>query len=190
VATVTVEAAVNDALDRAPRDEHGELVLPIDVAHIALEFGIRVLVKADGIAGHVTINTTGTPISGLAHFDKRRIYVDGRDVAGRQRFTAAHELGHFLLGHHALFGEGEHVDTDVGTWDGDEEDTSHDPIARAEADADRFAGLLVMPPNLVDREVDDIGASVPAIAERFDVTRRACEVHLARYLLPRMERPT
>lgn len=66
----------------------------------------------------------------------RRICVCGRRPAGRQRFTAAHELGHSVLGHGTM------IDTETELGDAP-------PISPEEHAADVFARYLLMPPRAV-----------------------------------------
>ncbi len=58
---------------------------------------------------------------------------------GRQRFTAAHELGHFVMGH------GTQVDTVIESRD------ENDGLSDEEILADGFARFLLMPPRAVAR---------------------------------------
>jgi len=68
----------------------------------------------------------------------RRICVCGRRPAGRQRFTAGHELGHCILGHGTVIdAEGELGEASLNT-----------PEEQA---ADIFARYLLMPPRAVQR---------------------------------------
>ena len=65
---------------------------------------VRELVETHG--AEVVFTTFGTcerTISGLCHFPESTIHVNVKDSAERQRFTMAHELGHWLL-HKELYG--------------------------------------------------------------------------------------
>jgi hypothetical protein len=68
--------------------------------------------------------------------------------AGRQRFTAAHELGHFILGH------GAHLDQEIEKMVSD---------SAEEEFADMFARHLLMPKRAIARGFSSLGAS-PKIA--------------------------
>lgn len=77
--------------------------LPVKIVPICRNYGIRVRSyqdSSDVLRGlgllHMTDRTDGflTYISGAPV-----IFYDQRCVPGRQRFTIAHELGHYLLGH-------------------------------------------------------------------------------------------
>jgi hypothetical protein len=90
---------------------------------------------------------------------------------GRRRFTAAHELGHFLLHRDRMIG---------GRWMGDTRETIREEGSNAadmEREADRFAAELLMP-----------AAMCRARAEAFRDTYRVCPLtvfayHLASELL-------
>jgi Zn-dependent peptidase ImmA (M78 family) len=69
--------------------------------------------------------------------ESRRICVSSHRPWGRQRFTAAHELGHHLFGH------GTRVDEVVDRGLADAE------VPDEEVVADAFAGVLLMPPRVV-----------------------------------------
>jgi Zn-dependent peptidase ImmA (M78 family) len=177
-----VLAAVNAQLEQI-----GD-TLPIDVESLALELhGLRT-VRISGLAGKRTPNVDGTPLSGLLDFTRGRIYVEADNDARRQRFTIAHELGHFLLGHHELLGD-THADAKIG-YGGTLRsiEATHDPLELAEREANRFAGLLLIPPDTLDAQVAEIGVDVVELARRFDVSAPAIRVHLSRYLHPHIRR--
>jgi Zn-dependent peptidase ImmA (M78 family) len=77
-----------------------------------------------------------------------RITVNAADVLTRQRFTIAHELGHFVF-HRPLIGNG--VDDDRAyrsTSAGQYFNTRIGP--KQETEANRFAANLLMPKHLID----------------------------------------
>ncbi|MBB1518940.1 ImmA/IrrE family metallo-endopeptidase [Aquipseudomonas guryensis] len=83
--------------------------------------------------------------------------VDGR---GRDRFTAAHELGHYLI----------HRNVPIRFH---RAENGRLPAYRdSEWQANTFAGALLMPPDLV-RHCESLGE----IVERFQVSRDAAQVH-------------
>lgn len=93
----------------------------------------------------------------------------------RRRFSIAHELGHFLIPAHqpragpASFCSAEHLRTT--------DTRSEDHRRRTEAEANRFAALLLMPPPVLRRELQQIRrpdvADIVRLAKLFDVSKEA-----------------
>jgi Zn-dependent peptidase ImmA (M78 family) len=82
-------------------------------------------------------------------------------------FSLAHELGHFLLGHHLRgrgFGERFHLDIAEGT--------PPDYDWRAERAANDFAADVLMPRRLISQAFEQVSAP-GLLAERFDVSEVA-----------------
>lgn len=95
---------------------------PIDVQSILGEMGISVLFQPlDNLLGAYVRQQSG---SGILVTTRRSLHL--------QRFTAAHELGHLVLGHE------QSLDSEVGIWG----EPGRDP---QEASADVFAAELLMP---------------------------------------------
>lgn len=115
-------------LDR-PQDKAAEFLreywgmeLPVDPKLIAERAGARVYVMPlDGYSGSFDFED-GVPV----------IRVNSTEASVRRRFTMAHEVGHFALGHDARLREG----ADSFTT------TNRDPFEIA---ANRFAADLLMP---------------------------------------------
>jgi Zn-dependent peptidase ImmA (M78 family) len=124
---------------------------PVSLEKICRGAGLTIVARPfDYIAG-VLIRDDVFPV----------ILVNARDRLTRRRFTIAHELGHFFMGHKkSAFAE---------------------PAAkgRAEREAERFAAHLLMPEAWVRRlwaAYADNAPNRPALlAERFDVSRAAFE---------------
>lgn len=129
------------------RDE-GITKLPIDVMEIAEGRGILVQGKPDTAPG----------VSGMlvrAGDEFGILYATDVKSLGFQRFSIAHELGHYLLeGHvdHILPKNGEHV-SQAGF-------TSADPF---ELEADHFAASLLMPSTLFQAELRKVEDGLEAI---------------------------
>lgn len=128
---------------------------PVPVGRVAAKCGVRVLDWDFGpeVSGLLLDLDSGPVVGFNSHQSK-----------GRQRFTIAHELGHYLLSHHENF----HIDLASATAHGESANYSW----RDERAANDFAAELLMPANLV------IGAarkepSVQALARTFDVSREA-----------------
>lgn len=147
------------------RLRYGAADLPVDVRRLA---------KLEGI--QVDRTDFGDEISGVLIKDGGRaiIGINGRDAPTRQRFTIAHELGHFLL--HADRG----LDV-VHRRDGNSS-TGHDPL---EVEANQFAAELLMPADRVRHlfnkqpfDFDDETA-LRKLATTFGVSPRAMAVRLS-----------
>jgi hypothetical protein len=79
------------------------------------------------------------------------VFVTRGDNLPRRRFTAAHELGHFLLHFdpEAAADEPFHLDDSEDTIGRGEEDDDQEILAQREREANRFAAELLMPEPLV-----------------------------------------
>ena len=155
---------------RAVRTKHGATNLPIDVQQLAELEGVQVE-RAD----------FGDEISGVLVKDGDRaiIGVNGRHAPTRQRFSIAHELGHYLLhGRRDLF-----VDKDFIVYfrDGNSS-TGYDPL---EVEANQFAAELLMPADRVRTifseapfDIDDDGR-LRKLAARFGVSPMAMAIRLS-----------
>lgn len=104
-----------------------------------------------------------------------RISANKDDNYLRQRFTMAHELGHYLL-HQNLIGDG--VDDNrlyrsvpAGQFYNRAITPAH------ETEANRFAAAVLMPSELVKEGRRELG-DVEQIAKRFQVSKQAMEIRL------------
>ncbi len=140
-------------------DGKSALKLPIDPKQIARAQGIRIIpdptFELEGISGEFD-NEGGTPV----------IRYNPEDSVKRQRFTLAHELGHFALNHGHAF-----RDTKKNF------SLSHyDP---REVAANKFAAEILMPEVAVrilieQRKIMDVSR----LAELFDVSLAAMKFRL------------
>lgn len=137
---------------------------PIDLQGLAKELGVKVLAATlpPGISGEIRPDGRGSYI----------IRVNRHDSLGRQRFTVAHEIAHFLL-HKRLIGSGI---SDDALYRSNQSDS-------VEAEANRLAADIVMPPNLV-RQARAVAKSlgsddiVKQLAEAFHVSPSAMGIRL------------
>lgn len=129
---------------------HGNLVAPVPVFSIARWLGYQV----------VLLSTVGDEFSGLVSTRQKLIGINAYHHRHRQRFSVAHEIGHILMRHPA------------------ESHCSIREIARWNAEADLFAGELLVPENLL-APFRSPGRGVDALAERFDISRDAMRIRLA-----------
>ncbi len=136
--------------------------LPVDPIQIARRLGIKVYSAglAEGVAGMLRKRPGLDP----------EIFVNGNDSLNRQRFTIAHELGHYVK--HVAAGEDdwEHVDyRDALSGRGTDSD---------EIFANQFAASLLMPREDVVRLRDE-GYGIATLALEFGVSEEAMNFRLA-----------
>jgi len=148
---------------------------PVDVERIARDRGLRVL-RGDlgGDVSGILITTPGKPPTIIVHKTHART---------RQRFTIAHELGHYVLRHQAVAGD--HVIVDRGNFISLRGPRAAAGVDIKEIEANRFAADLLMPEAMVriavgDREqVDDI--DVMLLAKQFQVSEQAMTIRLTTF---------
>jgi len=137
---------------------------PVDVAAIAKDFGLMIF-SADlpaNVSGVIVKDKSYNTPSGFA------IFVDSGEPAVRQRFTAAHEIGHFVL-HRDLIGD-RHEDNYLLRSQGISN--------RQEQQANQFAADLLMPRNLIQKAMEDGYTTVDALADLFQVSKIAMGIRL------------
>ncbi len=147
---------------------------PVDVEAVAAALGLTV-VRDD----------LGAGVSGLlvSHQGAASVCVHTGDHRHRQRFTIAHEIGHFVLRHQ--FVRGEHVHVDRGVVVSQRGPRAAAGVDRTEIEANQFAAALLMPPALVTAAVTAYGGSplvdsqVSQLAATFDVSEQAMTIRLS-----------
>lgn len=103
----------------------------------------------------------------------------------RQRFTLAHECGHFLL-HKAEIAKEVHVDKEFPMLMRDS--VSALGVNEIEMEANLFAAELLMPVALINKEIEsdiidiDEEAAIDALARRFKVSQSAMRFRLGNLL--------
>jgi Zn-dependent peptidase ImmA (M78 family) len=107
-------------------------------------------------------------VAGLIDFETRKIYVNADDHSNRQRFTIAHELGHWML-HRKAFEENPEAYPVLPRFQHVEESNAF------EQEANAFAAELLVPEHLLKQVM---GAPVSALAPVFDVSRSMIENRL------------
>lgn len=127
----------------------------------------------------------GDDVSGLliSKGDSTVIAVQKSDPLNRQRFTIAHEIGHYCLRHQ--FEQGEHVHVDRGhliTPRNSRSSTGADP---KEIEANQFAACLLMPSKLLSRYIEKLRTGslrdddVEKLAREFGVSEQAMTIRLS-----------
>lgn len=132
---------------------------PLDLESLASKLGVRVVTRPmeDQFSGHLSLKNGAWEIvvNSLHHWR-------------RQRFTLAHELGHFFL----------------HRWQcQDFTDTvffRNDEISPMEAEANQFAAELLMPEEEFKRYLDEVSSKVEDLAEYFGVSALAVRVRAKR----------
>lgn len=109
--------------------------------------------------------------------DKFVVSVNALESETRQRFTAAHELAHYLL-HRDLMGDGKRMHRHVDTLYAGGEQSGDVIFKRShEIEANRIAAQIVMPKKLVLREYAKTPDAV-ALAKTFGVSKAAMDIRL------------
>ena len=143
---------------------------PVDVRSIALRHDIKVNEEdfPDTLSGALLRSDAGVVIA-----------INKRHGRNRQRFTVAHELGHFFLHRDAagyydqghLIGVHFRATPDGSNWDA------------KEIEANQFAANLLMPASMVENASAELGQplydhDVSELANRFEVSEQAMTIRL------------
>lgn len=136
---------------------------------------------ASGEGIHLRLAPTAMNISGaLIRSQDGRVLIALNDAhhANRQRFTIAHELGHFFLDHTGL---GTHVDADFTI--NLRSEVSSEASDSKEIQANAFAAELLMPKSFVLQDIVEFlpidSGSVKKLARRYGVSEQAMTIRLA-----------
>ncbi len=149
---------------------HGVTDPPVPVERIARAEGVRIYLKS--LKGD---------ISGFLYRDAQEsvIGVNTHHPRARQRFTLAHEMGHFLL--HA----GEKVHVDHGFEILLRNDRSAKGVDDDEMEANLFAAELLMPKAFLMKDLADVESvdinddrSIGELAKRYSVSVQALMIRL------------
>jgi Zn-dependent peptidase ImmA (M78 family) len=145
-------------------------------------------IKVDKIAASLNLSVTsanlGEGVSGLLISDgiTAHVITHENDAPKRQRFTIAHEIGHYYLQHQ--FEEGEHVHVDRGHYISQRGPKASDGTDIKEIEANQFAASLLMPSKFVHQKVKELGGGslldqhVSQLAEEFQVSEQAMTIRL------------
>lgn len=128
---------------------------PVPLADIVSSYGLNIL-YAD-----LSKIKKGNEIAGFIDFDKKRIVVNKDDPPNRQRFTIAHELGHYIL-------HKDYVKNDSEYKVLLRRPLKDQNYTKEEKEANCFAAYLLVPNNLIEKYKDiptSISASLFAVSE-------------------------
>lgn len=104
-------------------------------------------------------------VSGLLKAELGIVGVNSNHHPNRQRFTIAHEIGHYVLGHEII------KDKDLI------DDTNTDSSSTNEQEANFFASALLMPASLIKENVKE-NIDIPKIASLFKVSEQAITIRI------------
>jgi Zn-dependent peptidase ImmA (M78 family) len=145
-------------------------VLPVDPFTIAQRLGIK------AYAANLDERVSGMLVKRPG--EDPEIYVNASDSSNRQRFTCAHELGHYFKRSAAGDAEWEYVEyRDLLTSQGSNPEEIY---------ANRFAASLLMPSEAVKKMHEEKKLGVAALAYEFGVSAEAMHYRLVNLgLLPK-----
>lgn len=133
---------------------------PVDILACAKAVGLPIF-SVDlprGVSGMLKRQSDGT-------FE---CYVDSSEPSVRQRFTAAHELGHFVL----------HKDSIGATHEDNYMLRAEGMTNWQETEANRFAADLIMPRDLISEAIESGTTKVSDLARLFHVSEIAMSIRL------------
>lgn len=140
---------------KALLEEFWDQKLPIDPRDFAKRLGLQVVEADLGF------------LSGYLDESKKTIFVNNLELPVRQRFTIAHELGHYCLGHGSS-----NRDTNSPNWF-----TKVNPSN--ERDANQFAADLLMPAIAIKALYDGLNIKDPKkLCELLGVSASALNIRL------------
>jgi Zn-dependent peptidase ImmA (M78 family) len=137
--------------------------VPIDAIIRDIGLPLHYEAMADNISGYIERQN-----------GSYRIVVNSNHAPTRQRFTAAHELGHYIY-HRDLLGEGVGDNRAYRTDGTDRPNVNIRPIHERQANS--FAANVLMPRHRL-ASVD--GESTSVLASRFGVSQAAMKIRLGR----------
>lgn len=154
--------------------EHRGKRIPVNVERLAKSIGLSVMREqlAHDISGLLVTNSRSATV-----------IVNSDHAPTRQRFTIAHEIGHYILGHQ--FEDGGHVHIDRGNYISQRGPRAAQGVDPKEIEANWFAASLLMPEDTLRDEVEKLSVAalcdshVEDLARLFRVSDHAMSVRLA-----------
>lgn len=160
-----ITASVKKLLDKYQIDTP-----PVDVLAILKSEGIETFYEEldDDWSGFCVRNIQGS-----------KIVINKKHHSNRQRFTAAHELGHLKL--HCGHDNEEHVFVDKTVAYNRNKASSSGEIKK-EIQANQFAAELLMPKDFIINELDDADSlgyeDIANLAKKYSVSERAMSIRI------------
>ena len=147
---------------------------PVNVDAVAKHLGIRIVsMKLDDDVSGLLITKP----------NMASVVIREDDPLVRQRFSIAHEIGHYFLRHQ--FEPGEHVHVDRGHRISQRDRQSSTGMNLKEVEANQFAACLLMPAPLVRASIEELKAKelydahITALATKFRVSEQAMTIRLS-----------
>lgn len=151
-----------EALAECIVNHYPDLTAPVPLEMIAEAVGIY------SIEGKRTDSFEGVLVTDDAK-SKGEIAYNKESIVERQRFTIAHEIGHFLIPTHGA--RAQCAKTDMSVF------KSQDPNRAKEAEANRFAASLLMPRKLLSSHMRQLGSPetehILVLKSRYGVSKEA-----------------
>ncbi|MDQ1284218.1 MAG: hypothetical protein QG620_566 [Patescibacteria group bacterium] len=156
-----------------------EITLPIPIEDIAQKNGIQIKYEefeSEDISGALKGKSKeGNPV----------IIVNKKHSSERQRFTIAHELGHYILhSKNALF-------IDRGAFIFHRDDSSSQGVNKQEIEANQFAAEILMPVNSLKKDYfensklingDDPSRLIEKLAEKYQVSQQSMAIRISKFI--------
>jgi Zn-dependent peptidase ImmA (M78 family) len=147
---------------------------PVDLDVVARHFNLQIIFISldDDVSGLL-----------ITKPDRSCIAVREQDHKARQRFTMAHEIGHYCLRHQ--FEPGQHVHVDRGYAISQRNTRSSTGTDQKEIEANQFAARLLMPTKLLQKSIRELNADhlydihVTKLAIKFGVSEQAMTIRLS-----------
>jgi Zn-dependent peptidase ImmA (M78 family) len=111
------------------------------------------------------------------------ITVDAHEAPQRKRFTAAHELAHYLM-HRDMLANGQNLHRDNLFGDAARWNDAAPFSPQHEVEANRFAAEMLMPRAQVRRWHSEFRGNVSELARKFNVSQAAMKIRLKNLGLP------
>lgn len=151
---------------------------PVDIIELAEKLGMEVVPSYDlddRISGHLEVFRQPEKLN-----DRYVITVNATQAWVRQRFTIAHEIGHFLL-HSDLLGDGvEDNRAYRKVTDPTEDKFKNSKINDAhETEANQMAAKLLMPEDMIRKYWVELGRDIDQMVKLFVVSKRSMEIRLS-----------